>query len=476
MNDFSAACIIITRLCNLADVRVTETPSVFRVQNISGADNTLLASLITLDGCLKVAGLGAVQLHGSISEALEIQTVKEADVSGETLAVIVEKTIEETWCCFLTPMGFEHSLRKGLLSKFVRCIWVLEEFEPFATYAFTVKGVGTDKVHEQDSSGPERPLKLVRDFSQKHTPERIDAWLLMRRPTDHSATFLLWQNVAKEKLAFCLPTEIRADADDYHVVFKGGRSYPVKVEATPPWSIIDFDQFHDACEWVYSTAKESETKFQLLNNHISMSWIDMAEWPSGAARSLANSLAGAREAFAFHLQDQSKEALKSLGDLRKGLQEEVNKVQASTKDLVSSIWRDFTLAGVVMALKTPMLSAIASETALKLLSVGTALLLLFSLCITIYSNAKFTRISDEARGSWRNKLYAFMSDGDWNDLVETPIARGRVVYHVSLAISSLLYIAIIAYLVWVGAPELVEARVVEPWHYFMTFLSSLRCA
>jgi hypothetical protein len=473
---FNAARDIVARLCSLTEVRVTETPSVFRVQNINGADNALLESLITLDESLEAADLGGVQLHGTISEALNIRTVREADVSGEGLAVVIQKTVEDAWCYFLTPLGFEHSLRKGLISKLCQCIWVLEEFEPFATYAFSVKGVGTDKNHESEPSGPERPLKLVRDFSQKLTPERIEAWLLKRRPTDGSAIFTLWQNAAKEKLAFCLPTEIRSDADECHVVFKGGRSYPIKVEAMPPWPAIDFDKFHDACEWVYGTAKESETKFQLLNNHISMSWIDTEEWPSGASRSLANSLAGAREAYAFHLQDQSKEALKSLGELRKGLQEEVNKVQSSTKDLASSIWRDFALAGIVLALKTPMLSAIASESALKILSVGTALLLLFSLCITIYSNKKFNRIADQARGSWRSKLYAFMSDSDWNDLVERPIEHGRAVYYVSLAVSSLLYIAMIAYLVWIGAPELVEAHVVEPWHHITAFLSSIKCA
>ncbi|MNP22239.1 hypothetical protein D3C76_1149000 [compost metagenome] len=233
---------------------------------------------------------------------------------------------------------------------------------------------------------------------------------------------------------------------------------------------MNFDLIYEVCDWVYSTPREAETKFQLLNNHIGINWGVTETWPSGTSHVLSNSFAGAKEAFAFHLQEQSKEAVKSLGDLRKGLQEEVNKTQTATRDLVSALWRDFAVAGVVAALKAPILSTSVSDNSMRVLQIGVAALLFLSISVSTVSNFRFNSLADASRLEWRKKLYSFMSDSDWMRLVEKPIGSGRSVYWLSWGLCLALYLIMIRYFLGLAAPSITLNYVDRPFFIMIDFI------
>lgn len=469
------------RLSSLGGIAQIETAGTFRIDEISNISVDFVRELKDLSSRIKVAGLGLIELFGEVSDSIEVSTFQYADVENDRLTVILEKPVEINWCYFLTLKGFESWLRTGQSSsqqlQKKMCIWLAGEVIDFSTYSFSVTEMGGHKDLPANIHCPEKPWKTVRDLTQAYAPSSLEPWLLLTEPVAESEAFKAWKNVAVEKLAFCLPTEIRSEDGRTHVIFRGGRSLPITVENPISWAHVDFTTLHDTCQWIYSTSRESETKFQLFNSHIAINWSNDATWPSGLQSLLRNSLSGAKEAFAFHLQDQSKEAVKSLGDLRKGLQEEVNKTQTATRDLISALWRDFAVAGIVLALRTPIVKNGVETSAMTVLYLGVSALLIFSILISTLSNLRFNSLGDSSREGWRKKLYSFMSADDWHRLVDKPIRAGRTVYWYAWTVCFCLYASIVYYFLSLAAPDVVENYFdfyfLSIWGYITNFLIEL---
>lgn len=458
----------------------TESFETLRVDSATNYSEDIISEIKRLNTQALNEGFGCFELYGEVADEVDIEKLKLEDIQGDLLTVVFEKKVENTSLCFLTLKGFEAWLRgesfgaEGDQAK--KCIRVLGEDNPFSTHLFSLKIFDTDDSVLDSILLPERPWKLVRDLTRVHTPQSIAPWLVEIPPVKEGPAFVVWKTVAKEKLAFCLPSEIRQDGDREKVVFRGGRSIPIAIDTIIEWSAISYDAVHQACDWIYSSPRESETKFQLLNNHIATNWSGTGGWPSSANDLLPNSLAGAKEAFAFHLQDQSKEAVKALGDLRKGLQEEVSKTQSATRDLISAIWRDFAVAGLVLALRAPISPIGVSDSAIKLLYIGVSILLSISLVVGTFSVLRFNYLADVSRRDWRNKLYNFMSSEDWKKLVENPISAGRCVYWLSWFVCFLVYALFIRYFLSLVIPAVVETYIDNPVFFVVDFLSCIASA
>lgn len=469
--------VFLKTLINMPDSIFTESEQFVRVDNITQHDEGIAEALKAFAKKVEQLQLGNTELFGEIAGRIDINSVHSDELIGESLSIVLEKPSADNHLFFFTLDGFRSWLEKlpdidqNLKNR--KCIEVVGDFSEFSTFLFAVKQFGDERSLPDFKQPPEKPGKLVRDFTRRHTPQYIDAWLLNDHPNESSECFETWKKVAVRKLVYCLPTEIRSEGDDIQVFFRGGRSLPIGVESATAWDKVNFDLISEVCEWIYSTPREAETKFQLLNNHIGINWGANEKWPGGLQDFLPNSFAGAKEAFAFHLQDQSKEAIKSLGELRKGLQEEVNKTQSATRDLVSALWRDFAVAGVVAALKAPIFSTAVPDTSMKALQLGVALLLLLSILVSTVSNSRFNRLSDDSRIEWKTKLYSFMSDADWKRLVEKPINAGRSIYWFSWTLCSVLYLAMIKYFLGLAAPEIVHLYIDIPLSKLVTFIHSI---
>ena len=90
---------------------------------------------------------------------------------------------------------------------------------------------------------------------------------------------------------------------------------------------------------------------------------------------------------------------------------------------------------------------------LGVITLGTAGLLLVSVMVTFLGNARFNWLARRAREDWRNRLYSFVSDADWNSSVLAPLWKSQFVYRAVLAIVIAIYAVIIGYLVWSAKPE-----------------------
>lgn len=423
-------------------VEVSESQTQIRMDDLEGLGQAFIDQLTRTSAWLAEQQLGELSIIGSLSGEQWSASAFNAEDAYEPVRVIVTKAYAEHWLYFATLAGFEHWLLQFSAGQAIDarrlCVWVAASFAPFASYQHAIRPFGADRSLPTIEQLPEKPWKLVRDMTHAYTPASISPWLVLQPPSADSEVYAAWAAVATRNLAFCLPAEIRGEGTDVEAILRGGRSLPVAIRNVA-WNLRDHERFNEACSWVYGTPREAETKFQLLNNHLAVNWVQGTDWPEGARQVLANSLAGAREAFAFYLQDQSKEAVKGLGELRKGLQEEVARTQAATRDLLSSVWRDFTIAGLVLALKTPGIPVTVDARLVQWLYTATAILLLVSVSVSGVSAFCFNALTNASRKDWRNKLYSFMSDQDWSQLVEHPIRAGRKVFWATWAVCFCLY-------------------------------------
>lgn len=467
------------RLCGAEQFFLTESSSELRIDGGTVSSNDCIMEIKRLNAEAVKEGVGSFEVYGEVAQEIDIEEVKFEDLRGDRVTVVFEKHTKSGLHYFLTLKGFEWWLRNEKFDTIgeskKKCIRVLGEDNPFSTYSLSVQKFEAGDVVVDASYTPEKPWKLVRDLTRERTPQNISPWLVETAPINEGPAFAVWKEVAKEKLVFCLPSEIREENELVQVVFRGGRSIPIAVDSAIDWSMVSYDIVHQTCSWIYANSRESETRFHLLNNHIATNWVGESGWPSSINILLPNSLIGAKEAFAFHLQDQSKEAVKSLGDLRKGLQEEVNKTQSATRDLISSIWRDFAVAGLILALKAPVSTVGVVESAMKILYFGVSILLFISLAVGTVSVWRFNYLADVSRKDWRNKLYNFMSDDDWLKLVERPIISGRFVYWVSWLICFVVYSLFIRYFLSLVIPDFIENYIDGPVFLVVSYLKQTWC-
>ncbi|MDR6679520.1 hypothetical protein [Pseudomonas oryzihabitans] len=439
-----------------AKAEIFETQNLVRMDNLSELNICFIEEIKRTSIYLAEWCLGEISIIGRFSGQEWSANNFFLENALEPVNIIITKHSSDKWIYFATIAGFRDWLKSFAAGKAIPteslCVWVAGVFAPFSTFQHTVRPFFSDKSLPKIEQKPEKPWKLVRDLTHSYTPSSISPWLILESPTAASLIYDSWAEIAKQNLAFCLPSEIRKEGEAVEAIFRGGRSLPVAIEEVD-WDTIDYAGFGEACSWIYETPREAETKFQLLNNHLAINWSLGSVWPQGSNKVLGNSLAGAKEAFAFHLQDQSKEAVKSLGDLRKGLQEEVAKTQAATRDLISAVWRDFAIAGIVLALKIPGSPIALDGKVVQSLYIATAVLLMFSVFVSGVSSLKFNALADSSRFDWRNKLYSFMSSDDWQALVESPIKAGRRVFWVVWSLCFILYVSIALYLLELAFPN-----------------------
>lgn len=440
------------RLAGTGDATFSETESICRADQVAGLSEEDLKRIVQLASMLSRSNLGNLEVYAEISGKVDLDAKFLSAIEGELVSIRLIKQSDQDAAYFLTQAGFEKALARDQFILGARKIWIAAKFLPFVTQKCIYAPWGTavnaiDSINIFDS-----PQGLVRDQSHRLVPSDVGPWYLTSASEGESVIFASWKEQAAKNLAFCLPTEIRSGDNGNQVVMKGARSSFADVDVQPSLAPM-FQVLTDTVRWVYDQRRDTETKFHILNNHLALYWQEGDTWPLGLAEVLPNSLASAREAFAFHLQEDSKEAIKSLGDLRKALQDEVSRTQIATRDLLGALWRDTAIAGAAFALR----SATANATIVNLIALSAAALLFASLTTTVLSNWRFDILAKNVREQWRKRLYAFMSVAQWSELVARPISKARWVYRLSIGPVLVVYFGLILALLWMPYPAQIEA-------------------
>ena len=443
---------LVTTLLSRTSAVQSETSEYFRVDQATISNESVLRQIVSINKELLAAGLGSVSLFGEVAGEFDLNAVSFAEIDQEILSIIFNKSAVEQ-SVFVTSTGFLSALQAGL--KMREVVWVALDFAPFSTFAMLVTPWGGPTGKEAPDQGDLlSPRKLVRDHTHRKTPSAIDPWLLARPPERSSALFVDWQRIAVERLSFCLPFEIVGDPVEQQIVLKGPRSQSIVVSSIKEPNPTLFDLLTEAATWVYCGSRDAETRFTVLNYHLSLDWKSGAVWPDGLRVVLPASLVAAKEAFAFHLQDKSKDALKSLADLRKSLQDDVTKTQQASRELVSTLWRDFAIAAGVLALRYLPGAANIPPVWLKIVTLSSAALLLISIVLALWSNYRFNSSAKKTREDWRTRIYGFIDIQEWQKLVDKPLSQALATYRCVAGVVAIMYVGIISYLVHLSGVDL----------------------
>src|ERR1043166_6886581 len=378
------------RARNIIDTLAGQSPGIAEsvdVCNVTGwqCDNEdLLTEIRTLAGEATQEHMAIIELRSALDVEFPLQHVTLQQVTGQNLTLRIAKESTAEWVYFLTRGGLADSLEDLTGNENPRSVWIPETFEPFTTHTLRFGPWGGPREHNRPAGATERPRKLVRDQTYERTPEFISPWLLDKEPADNSHIFGVWRKAAVRRLAFVLPYEIRAEGGAQYAILKGPRSNPIAISPIDDnWADANFTLLNEAVQWVYGSRQHAEERFIFLNEQLSLAWRDNDRWSPGLRQVLSRSLVSAKDAYEFYLRDQSKETLRSLGDLRKSLMDEVAKTQQATRDLLSAIWRDFAIAALVLALRSPAISSTTIHPeVLRIVTLAAATLLFISLLVT----------------------------------------------------------------------------------------------
>lgn len=431
-----------------------ENHEVLRILNTSCPNDLVLTGIKSLDQKLRAASLGKCILSGSIGGNYDIQQVTLDELHNESVNFVVKKICTDGLFYFFYPEGLQKALEDKSFISSARTVWVSCEFSAFASWTTWYLPWSGSKPFEIDEwTGYRDPRRLVRDLSGRSSvPSDISPWLL-RYPEapDSSPILTTWKTAAARHLSYTLPNEIISLDTGLAIVAKGPRPriLPLNDCGNNEWTSL-FEALHETAYWVYRVHQESDSKHTLLNFHLATEWPDGKPWPDNEP--LQRILGNAGEAYRLHLQESSKELLKSLTELKKSLHDEVVRVNQGTSALVTNLWRDFAIAAGVIALRFVTTTTALSSMGLKLLSIATSVFILVSLSITLYSNRRFRTITEHSREDWRNKLYGFIEEKEFNELVDKPIGDGQKVYHRVACLTGTIYVLIVLALLNMAFP------------------------
>lgn len=401
---------------------------------------------------LPVVGVASVTAIDALGDQVDLATAA-THLVGNELRIQVTKHTSPTTAFCLTVDGVGAVFADYEASSLVRQVWVACDFDQFKTESCRVDP-WTEDASEAPAADDEArvpdPRRLVKDFVGGRVPKSVFPYLLTSSEPKQSKVFDKWKDLAVVRLLHSLVNEVLSSGGE-EVVITGARPRKIDSDLKAPYSAELFIAATEAARWIYASGRDVDTRFALFTYELSREWPDTLTFKDGFTERAAHALEAAKTAFRAHVQETSKDTLKSLGDLRKTLSEEVTKVVSQTRDLLGTMWRDFMIAATVFLGRVVLIGAdkpLSNPGQLRALLSGAAIFLIFSLFLSLRTNAKFMSISDASRSEWRRKLYGFMNDDDFQKLSDVPLADSTHEYKRVVRWVVAAYVVVIACLLW----------------------------
>lgn len=401
---------------------------------------------------LPFVGVASVSAIDAFGDQVDLASAA-AELGGQELRIQISKVSSPTTVFCLTTDGVSAVFADYELSSSVRQVWVACEFDRFKTESCRVDPWTDDASEalaaEEESHVPD-PRRLVKDFVGGRVPKSIFPYLLTSDEPAPSKVFDKWKDLAVVRLLHSLVNEVLSTGGE-EVVITGARPRKISSILKAPYSEELFTAATEAARWVYASGRDVDTRFALFTYELSREWPDELTFKDGFAARGEHALEAAKTAFLAHVQETSKDTLKSLSDLRKTLSEEVTKVVSQTRDILVTMWRDFMIAATVFLGRVVLLGSdkpLSNPSPLRALLSGAAIFLIFSLFLSLRTNAKFMSIADASRSEWRRKLYGFLSDDDFKKLSDVPLDDSTQEYKRVVCWVAAAYVAVIACLLW----------------------------
>ena len=317
----------------------------------------------------------------------------------------------------LTLSAFANALtRSDLASR----VWVRRLDAPFETLA-TRFGPWDDDNRQAPVETCVDPRRVMRALG---TYEATDAdlcrWLLIDAATVEvadSPAYRVWRARAAAAIARALSNEIDPNGV---LLFRGPPVSRFTIEAGDVEQ-EGFLALQRAGRWTYLNANELDQRHALMAAEIARTALRSGDLMA-LSEAAGPALEGARIAYAFGVQQQSRESLKALSDLRKAVLDEAAKLTEINRGLATAVGTA-VLGGVgllVARLTLPNNGVFVGGAALLL-----GIVLVLHVGATILNGMLFVRLQRRLRKEWRSRLYAFLGQADYEALVEQPVGQAE---------------------------------------------------
>jgi hypothetical protein len=222
----------------------------------------------------------------------------------------------------------------------------------------------------------------------------------------------IWSARAAEKLVLSLATEVAASDK---VEFVGPPRLSIsRFDASATTELVDWlEPLQEIARWIYDIDRETELRHQLFCQEFARMAYGSASSSTAFARYGASALEGAKIAYSFHLNEISRDALKSLTELRKSVADDSQRLFDSARQTALGVAGGlFYVAGLIAARTA---SALAPLFFGGLLFVGMA-------CVggLVIISQRSLKQQRELRSVWRSRIYRYLTDSEYEEVVNRP--------------------------------------------------------
>lgn len=416
----------------------------------------VILRLSATDALQLVGSLEALGWDHSIEDGTHSPVTKdEVKADYEPFKIIAEKReVTEGRDHVLTLSGFKDWLGRPSTHSTLEVARLGSGFQTLSVN-FVTPEQGGNFVPEILSSDPRSVVK--ESGESRIVPSDVSPWLL----GPHSDVDLAdgaakaWAEIAAFKLATSLANEIEGQ---HTLVLKGPPM--TRFEATNHM-VTDlekggFSALQACANWVFSAPKEMETRHILMTAELSRIAPGSDDLPSLYRNSGEAALEGAKIAFEMGLHKISADTLKALADLRKAVSDEAAKLGDTTRQLATAVsGAMFGGIALIVARLTMVQSNLTVSVAVLLIGVVLAVYV----AGTIWTGNQFVKIQRDLREQWRNRLYRFLPDNEYQRMVTDPAQRAESAFWFASWISGILAFVLLAAVISITGPELWQRNV-----------------
>ncbi|MCO6415685.1 hypothetical protein JYK14_05765 [Siccirubricoccus sp. KC 17139] len=282
------------------------------------------------------------------------------------------------------------------------------------------------------------PRRIVREATEiRRVPGDLSPWLLNDPNTEldwSCLTLRTWAELAAIALIHALASEIEAGG---YLVFRGPPILRLRI-AERNSEMLGRPGFADvqrAAHWVYDNEREAENRHGLYAAEMARTAVQGSDAGSVFKKAAAPALEGAKIAYQLGISQLSRDSLKAMADLRKAVSDEAAKLSDTTRQLASAAaTATFAGIGVITArLTVPFGNEIVAAAVIVL-----GIILSAYIAAVIVSSYQFVLLQRGLRLQWRDKLYRFLPDHEYDVMVSGPAEKAERVFKISAWISGLL--------------------------------------
>jgi len=419
-------------LASAGRATVSETRTQLALYQLGGADAIDVLRL------LDPAGFALVRLN---DEGGDLR-IDELDEGAVGIALVASKpAVAGGIYPVLSRIGFDNLLSRAHPEEI---IWVHSLNRVVRTMEVTWRP--WDDVSIFQPEPVREPSSVVRVLGAGDVIEPIGRWLLRDPDTDVSGALLsAWRAHAAQALSRALAQEVEPDG---RLLFRGPPTTRFTNEAPSRVKVQSFSSLQRAAGWVHESRRELENRHGLLAAEVSRTSMREGDVPALASL-MTSALEGARIAYGFGVSQQSRDALKTLSDLRKAVSDETSRLSDATRATTAAVTTS-AVGNVGLIIARVTLSKDARFVAPAAIAIGIALAIYVG--VVVWSGWHFLGIQSDLRRDWRDRLYRFLADDEYQRMVVNPVRAAENGFERAAAASGvialLLLLAVVLVTVW----------------------------